>query len=367
MDPRQKQYFDVAHPDQSRPSATSRPVIVGHRPQTADPMVNQRPAAPQPIDPSMVPSHEAPQPHQAPMPVAPQPHQPPAFHGAPASNHYQAAPPGYQHQPPANEVKEEESSKLHWLVWILLGLLGILIALYLLVDAGVIKGASHLPFHIFKQKTAVVITDTTTGDQSLATTPTTTTPSVPAGWKSYKNSKLGLSVYHPASWIEASISSCSGGTLVNLSPPKSEIPTDTTIMKSAAGTTATGYSVHLVRIGTKTSATCGSAADKNDFSTYTSLGSPNQLNDGVAKGNWLTFEALESGKTNADGMVMTSTSYESGNKIGEEAILIVGANKYQVTLAGIGGQNVATLNPVKFASTQLYKDSLAILETLQAL
>ncbi|HXY17874.1 MAG TPA: hypothetical protein VEH48_00440 [Candidatus Nitrosopolaris sp.] len=38
--------FDVSKPHKITPSPTSKPVIVGHHPQAADPMVNQRPSEP---------------------------------------------------------------------------------------------------------------------------------------------------------------------------------------------------------------------------------------------------------------------------------------------------------------------------------
>jgi len=55
---------------------------------------------------------------------------------------------------PAPKRPRRGLKKLAWLVGILLA---IAIALYLLVDSGVIKGASHLPFHVFKQPVATII------------------------------------------------------------------------------------------------------------------------------------------------------------------------------------------------------------------
>ena len=41
--------FDVAKPQHSKPDATSKPIIVGHRPQTADPMVREHALPDQPL------------------------------------------------------------------------------------------------------------------------------------------------------------------------------------------------------------------------------------------------------------------------------------------------------------------------------
>ena len=39
--PEENRVFDVAKPGHSSPSATSKPVIVGHQPTMSDPMVNE--------------------------------------------------------------------------------------------------------------------------------------------------------------------------------------------------------------------------------------------------------------------------------------------------------------------------------------
>lgn len=188
-----RRVFDVSHPRYTRPPSTSRPLIVGHHPQAADPMVNQRPITPKTPSP---PQHsEPPEPakvevqtqaseptmppvvephwevHKANMPLQPEPTiseesataelteatpAPVAHH----SLHHHAV-----HQEPTPEVPmsdetppaapthhEHESFLFNWWMLGIFIIVAIFVTLYLLVDAGVIRGASHLPFHIFQQK-----------------------------------------------------------------------------------------------------------------------------------------------------------------------------------------------------------------------
>jgi hypothetical protein len=47
-----KRFFDISPPQDFTPSATSRPVIVGHHPQQSDPMMAPRPSVPAPTAPT---------------------------------------------------------------------------------------------------------------------------------------------------------------------------------------------------------------------------------------------------------------------------------------------------------------------------
>ncbi len=92
---------------------------------------------------------------------------------------------------PAPKRPRRGMRKLAWLIGFLLA---VIIALYLLVDAGVVKGASHLPFHVFKQPvaaTAPVITPS-------ATSSTTADPY--AGWKTYSSKYVTFNFKYPNDW-----------------------------------------------------------------------------------------------------------------------------------------------------------------------
>lgn len=82
-----KRFFDIASPKDFRPSPTSRPLIVGHHPEQADPMVT---AAADKPEPTAVAIHIAPEPDvSAPTPtpveppvVEPEPQTPEETHRA---------------------------------------------------------------------------------------------------------------------------------------------------------------------------------------------------------------------------------------------------------------------------------------------
>jgi len=90
--------------------------------------------------------------------------------------------------------------------------------LYLLIDAGVVRGASHLPFHIFKQPVAATssaITQPQATAQSAAT-PTALDPY--AGWKSYTLQYEKLSFLYPNSWKFSNSTSADGDDISLTSP-----------------------------------------------------------------------------------------------------------------------------------------------------
>jgi len=188
-----RRVFDISHPRYTRPTQTSRPLIVGHHPQAPDPMVNQRPAEPKhlkiagepkPAEPPAVQPEvqEAMPPvveprwevHPENMPLKPEPTisdetaiaelaepeteavsvhgQPVAHHPESVHGHHQAPEPVADDQTAKTEHPEHHDafSFNWWMVGIFI-IVAIFVTLYLLVDAGVIRGASHLPFHIFQQ------------------------------------------------------------------------------------------------------------------------------------------------------------------------------------------------------------------------
>jgi hypothetical protein len=208
--PEENRVFDVTKPSQVNPSATSKPIIVGHQPTMNDPMVNEQgrsepthipvndgfSAEPQPIN---VPQASA-QPFEAPeafsAPAAPTT-TPPAndYPGLPTDPEPEAAMP----TPPTEPIEGLRMAKPKRRKWPkLVGLvLILLIAAYLLIDAGYIRGASHLPFHIFKQNhyTALPASSTSSSSSNNATT-----PAVPAGFKEYKLATTPIVFAAPIGW-----------------------------------------------------------------------------------------------------------------------------------------------------------------------
>ncbi len=175
--------FDVSHPSQSKPSATSRPVIVGHRPMPADPMVTHRPNAPQPLKPvaAAVPG------------INPE-----------EVGHEPQAPESQQLQDPAEPIlpaaetttahSTKKRPKMHWWDWVVLAIIVLFLAAYLAIDSGLLKADINLPFHIFKQDTTeLVISSTPTPVAPVA-------PTLPANWATYQNKDIGYKFSYPKNW-----------------------------------------------------------------------------------------------------------------------------------------------------------------------
>jgi len=183
--------FDINVPSRVNPSATSRPVIVGHRPIMTDPMM--RPASAGPLPSAPAPVHVAKviqvsdevrndlvaaQPLQMPTSndkppeplaaVSPEPpHGPdtlaePAGSMPPASSippPTVAAPlppapePDLTHLPhvPIAHTHHQQSKVKNAVLWFLIIGFLLIFAAYVLIDAGLVSSSIKLPVHIFNQ------------------------------------------------------------------------------------------------------------------------------------------------------------------------------------------------------------------------
>lgn len=111
-------------------------------------------------------------------------------------------------------------------VWPLVILLIIIVALYLAVDDGIIRGYSHLPFHILKQKAAASDTPVITPSQTQTSTnsstnsaPTTTDPY--ASWKIYEDNFVSFK--YPTTWSVSNVNEKSQGFIGLTGPSDSGI------------------------------------------------------------------------------------------------------------------------------------------------
>lgn len=206
-----RKFFDISSPNRVTTPATSRPIIIGHRPIMTDPMVRPQPAA-APAYPSHTPmtvqvsdgirsdlaqaqsqgSATAPQPPPAapqppqpiPSPVVrpPAPAEPPTPQPAPltpdtAPQNSPAVEPETTAQavepssvaatPAATPAQEADLSHLphmpiaharhkngrlrYIMLWGLIIIFLAVLAGFLAIDAGLVGNASKLPFHIFSQ------------------------------------------------------------------------------------------------------------------------------------------------------------------------------------------------------------------------
>lgn len=207
--PDEDRVFDVTKPGDVSPSATSRPVIVGHQPMMSDPMVSGSNDMPPPTriqvndGSSMEDSTlSIPEPSsfdvtQPPLtdteyPDSSPPNTPGVFSG-PSSPKEHNVPPATS---PIESLHVAQPKRQHkGLKILILLILALLIAGYLAIDSGLIRGASHLPFHVFKQTPKA-----TTSTPPAASSNTSTTPSLPDGFKEYKLAGTPITFAAPTTW-----------------------------------------------------------------------------------------------------------------------------------------------------------------------
>ncbi|MBI5906959.1 hypothetical protein HY857_02785 [Candidatus Saccharibacteria bacterium] len=234
--------FDVSKPNRSAPSATSKPIIVGHHPIMNDPMVTgrdnepaQTPAVPQPFapaasEPEATPtmSHTFPSVPDNPEPlppvdggigspvdslaISPEP-SPTGMTGGgdqqfirpdktEETHHSQHnwSPPTHPSVTPAPISHHPRGSKKTMMLIVLV--LVALVGAYLAVDAGLIGKNINLPFHIFKQDSQTQTPSTTKTPAPTTPTPSPSSSTLPEGFTAYKLAGTGLSIPYPTVWGE---------------------------------------------------------------------------------------------------------------------------------------------------------------------
>jgi hypothetical protein len=248
--PDENRVFDVSKPNRVSPSATSRPVIVGHHPMN-DPMVredggsstgshpsptkipitdttseatpltveqamtaHQAEAAPvleeQPVQGSpAIFSDHGDEGLQPPAPESPSEPAAPAESvgqgpftamdpGTPPPEAPSELPPPAPHQEPDieglhfNEPKPKRGrGKIISII-----ILVLLVAGYLAIDSGLVNAGIKMPFHIFKQKSETAATTA----PPAANKPAATGPTIPDGFKEYKLTGTNISFAAPLTW-----------------------------------------------------------------------------------------------------------------------------------------------------------------------
>jgi hypothetical protein len=227
--PEETRVFDVSKPGRASPSATSKPVIVGHHPMNNDPMVRTEDSfSPIPItvhdgaaEDSRLsqPGHfAAPAPSESDSGIftAPQePEHPAEEFQSPQADSHSVFPsehpaPAPLDVPPDAPARVEElhmasaKKRRKPLMWTLLTLLVLLAGAYLFIDSNVVDTGINLPFHVFKQKTKTPIAAPTTNPSQLAA------PTVPAGFTEYKLSGTSITFAAPTAWGAPSSTADSG-------------------------------------------------------------------------------------------------------------------------------------------------------------
>jgi len=281
-----------------------------------------------------------------------------------------------QQEPPPKRSRRG----LRKLSWGLGSLLALALVAYLLIDSGVVRGASHLPFHVFKQPVAVTAPVIT--PQKITASTTSTDPY--AGWKAYTSSNtLGLNAKYPSDWSvteKAASSQCSGAIETFFVPPANELHSALTTLgvqyvppstTNTGGTTGSSYTFLITKAGAL-SAKCGTS--NGDNGTYdwkgTKLGYINSLemvSSGIFKGSWLTFIATAGAGTAPTQALLTSQSYKQAQQLTDSGIVTVAGAQYQINvgLSTAFAQNSESVavDPLIFQTTDLYKHTLLIINS----
>lgn len=215
--PDENRVFDVTRPRNVSPAATSKPVIVGHQPMVTDPMVRgEKPAptrisineeassAPAIIEPTGSMTSEAPE--QQPSRAMPQ-YDPivPANISEPADMDVprlpRQEPDAHEHTPHIEGLHHTAPKRKSRLPRYIALIIVVLIAVYLLLDSGVINTSLNLPFHVFKQKNQPAATASNTPPPaSNQNTNTPAAPAVPDGFKEYRIAGTNLTFSAPLAW-----------------------------------------------------------------------------------------------------------------------------------------------------------------------
>jgi Tfp pilus assembly protein PilE len=238
---------------------------------------------------------------------------------------------------------------------------GLLIVLILVV----IGAVGYMVYHN-NHKTSNTASKTTTSASS-SSNKSTTTPNPYAGWKSDTTSLSGLSFQYPSTWtVNPSLlgTTCTGAVIVSITPPNSEI---------TQAMTAASYYLEIDKYGTQSSS-C--APDGTDFSTIkaSSITSTDQIKNGVFSNDWLTFFSgaqTEFFPSQPDTAILTTGSYSgSQTSFTDAGTVKSNGSTYQVGLITTTSKEQyeppVSVNVSSFKTTQLYQDTLNILNSFKA-
>lgn len=233
--------FDISRPHRVSPTATSKPVIVGHHPMIKDPMVTGDNSFSSHSEKKITPVHvtteedryDSPSPpfnrpnppenhalvtpkketteapaeppvehHYTPVEslVGHEPEKPPDYHrgsygaGHGGINHTEALPlPHPRGAGPKSPIKKI-------LTWGVTLITLVVVGGYLAIDAGLVSANIKLPFEIFKDNKPAQGQSNTTVSPPAVITPTPAAPTLPAGFTAYKLPETSIGFAYPAEW-----------------------------------------------------------------------------------------------------------------------------------------------------------------------
>jgi hypothetical protein len=198
MPENEERVFDVTKPQNVAPSSVSRPIIAGHRPVMADPMI--RPAErPQSANQAQSEGLTPPLQNDPPPPIgdisAINSEKPPTSPDTGIPIESASVPPL-----PLGHSKDTSSSRGNGAKWLLLAVFLGLVGLYLAIDSGLIKTSINMPIHVFKQDKAKDNGSSSAQPVTTATPPPASKNTIPTGFNQYKDSSLPFTFDYPTAW-----------------------------------------------------------------------------------------------------------------------------------------------------------------------
>lgn len=194
-------------PEQANPAPQPEPSIAAPQAEPVQPPAEIQPvfAHPESVEAQPVQAEPPIQPAQPPLDqITPPETTPPSEAVSDNIPHFGEMQPKVDAHPlfsGATEPPPARKGLLKKTLWPVMALVVAVTILYLVVDAGLIKGYSHLPFHFFKAP----VSSTTPTIAPVAQTTQTTTPVASTtvdpytGWKTY--SKNGYEFKYPSDWV----------------------------------------------------------------------------------------------------------------------------------------------------------------------
>lgn len=195
-------------------------------------------------------------------------------------------------------------------------------------------------------------------------TKTTTTANPYNGWNTYTVASTGLTFKYPANWTMRNNALCTTDSYIyHLEAPESEL---STAGAPPVNELVTGYDLDII-VGTAASTGAGCNPISSRQGVVMGAQSSSQIiKSGALQGKYVLVNSDINGNGTdaANGIDVYNSNYGPGEKVTETGQLTVpGTPVLQVTSGLIAGQDIGETTTSNFINSQLYKDTLNIVNS----
>jgi Tfp pilus assembly protein PilE len=227
------------------------------------------------------------------------------------------------------------------------------IILVMLVALGGVAAYTYHRTHNAKKAS----TGSSSGNTSKQSTgsKTTTTVDPYAGWTTEKVAGTDLMFKHPAGWTLQDVAQCDGAHSYTVDAPSSEV-------QQSGLTGASNYGL-AITVNAEASGTskCAPSVSSRAGIVLGSQSHSEQVGNGALKGKYVVANGSSDG---AIGIDVLDAAYGPGQKITETGLISASGLGLQVTSSFSSGQNPASVNVDSFLNSQIYKDTINIVNSL---